>query len=53
MLRLVFHDAGTYDLKMRNGGPNGSIQFELARPENRGLKRGLNCVLEVSVSAAP
>ncbi|KAK9807743.1 hypothetical protein WJX72_007848 [[Myrmecia] bisecta] len=40
VLRLAFHDAGTYDVTAHNGGPNGSIQYELDRPENFGLKRG-------------
>lgn len=40
MLRLVFHDAGSYSAAARDGGVNGSIQFELERPDNFGLKRG-------------
>lgn len=47
LLRLVFHDAGTYDKTTGQGGSNGSIRFELDRPESRGLKRGLNVVKEV------
>lgn len=39
MLRLVFHDGATYRLASKDGGVNGSIQFELDRPENFGLKR--------------
>lgn len=40
VLRLVFHDAGTYDQETRTGGMNGSIilEGELNRPENAGLK---------------
>ncbi|CAI5959544.1 unnamed protein product [Closterium sp. NIES-65] len=38
-LRIVFHDAGTYDLATNTGGMNGSVRFELKRPENDGLKR--------------
>ncbi|KAG7671273.1 putative L-ascorbate peroxidase 6 [Nannochloris sp. 'desiccata'] len=49
MLRLVFHDAGTYLSAAGNGGLNGSIRFELDRPENFGLKRGYN-VIEATVS---
>jgi L-ascorbate peroxidase len=49
MLRLVFHDAGTYLSATRNGGVNASIQFELDRPENFGLKRGYN-VIEATVA---
>jgi L-ascorbate peroxidase len=44
MLRLVFHDAGTYLSTPGNGGVNGSIRFELDRPENFGLKRGYNVI---------
>jgi L-ascorbate peroxidase len=44
MLRLVFHDAGTYLAAEKNGGVNGSIRFELDRPENFGLKRGYNVI---------
>ena len=40
MLRLVFHDAGTYNVIAGNGVANASIQHELERPENFGLKRG-------------
>lgn len=36
LLRLAFHDAGTYSAAEANGGPNGSIRFELQRPENQG-----------------
>lgn len=41
VLRLVFHDAGTYKAATNDGGMNGSVRFELARPESFGLKRGL------------
>ena len=40
VLRLVFHDSGTYNIAAGNGGANASIQHELERPENFGLKRG-------------
>ncbi|GMY29299.1 putative L-ascorbate peroxidase 6 [Fagus crenata] len=39
VLRLVFHDAGTFDLDENSGGMNGSIVYELDRPENAGLKK--------------
>ncbi|PKI65016.1 hypothetical protein CRG98_014601 [Punica granatum] len=45
MLRLVFHDAGTYEMYENSGGMNGSIVYELDRPENAGLKKSLK-VLE-------
>ena len=44
MLRLAFHDAGTYDAQTCSGGANASIRFELDRPENAGLKRGWNVI---------
>ncbi|TYG64628.1 hypothetical protein ES288_D06G123300v1 [Gossypium darwinii] len=45
VLRLVFHDAGTYEMDENSGGMNGSIVYELERPENVGLKKSLK-VLE-------
>lgn len=45
VLRLVFHDAGTFESGDSSGGMNGSIVYELERPENMGLKRSLK-VLE-------
>lgn len=41
VLRLVFHDAGTFDSSENSGGMNGSIVYELDRPENKGLKKFL------------
>ncbi|KAK9079494.1 hypothetical protein SSX86_001166 [Deinandra increscens subsp. villosa] len=46
VLRLVFHDAGTYELDDASGGMNGSISFELDRPENKGLKKSLKILVE-------
>ncbi len=47
LLRLVFHDAGTYRAASRDGGLNASIQYELDRPENKGLKRPWNVVQDL------
>ena len=47
LLRQVFHDSGTYSAADGSGGPNASLQFELERPENQGLKRGWSAVKEV------
>ncbi len=47
LLRLVFHDAGTFDEAAKTGGPNGSIRFELGRPESRGLRRGCKVVKDL------
>ncbi|XP_015572613.1 putative L-ascorbate peroxidase 6 isoform X2 [Ricinus communis] len=44
VLRLVFHDAGTFEMNGTSGGMNGSIVFELDRPENAGLKKSLKVV---------
>ncbi|XP_057959729.1 putative L-ascorbate peroxidase 6 isoform X2 [Malania oleifera] len=44
VLRLVFHDAGTFDVDENSGGMNGSIIYELERPENAGLKKSLQIV---------
>lgn len=39
LLRLAFHDAGTYNAADGTGGPNASVQFELARVHNRASVR--------------
>ncbi|KAK3122151.1 hypothetical protein QOZ80_8BG0665760 [Eleusine coracana subsp. coracana] len=41
VLRLVFHDAGTFDIVDQSGGMNGSIIYEVDRPENAGLNRSI------------
>ncbi|OIW15009.1 hypothetical protein TanjilG_24118 [Lupinus angustifolius] len=41
VLRLVFHDAGTFQLDDNTGGMNGSIIYELERSENAGLKKSV------------
>ncbi|KAF0898132.1 hypothetical protein E2562_001780, partial [Oryza meyeriana var. granulata] len=41
MLRLVFHDAGTFDIADKTGGMNGSIIYEVDRPENAGLNKSI------------
>lgn len=45
VLRLAFHDAATFEMDDNSGGMNGSIVYELERPENAGLKKSLK-VLE-------
>ncbi|CAK9170397.1 unnamed protein product [Ilex paraguariensis] len=49
VLRLVFHDAGTFEMEENSGGMNGSVVFELDRPENGGLKKSLK-ILEKAKS---
>uniref|UniRef100_A0A2N9J3V3 L-ascorbate peroxidase n=1 Tax=Fagus sylvatica TaxID=28930 RepID=A0A2N9J3V3_FAGSY len=43
MLRLAWHDAGTYDAKTKTGGPNGSIR------NRRELKHEANAGLDIAV----
>eukprot|EP00898_Chlorokybus_atmophyticus_P008447 jgi/Chlat1/8603/Chrsp86S07999 len=53
VLRLAFHDAGTYDPfagAVLQGGPNGSIRFEDKRPENEGLQRPLRVIAKTMAS---
>nr|XP_009618817.2 L-ascorbate peroxidase 3-like [Nicotiana tomentosiformis] len=47
MLRLAWHDAGTYDCKSKTGGPNGSIrnEEEFTHNANNGLKIFFNFVV--------
>jgi L-ascorbate peroxidase len=49
MLRLAWHDAGTYDAKTKTGGPNGSIrnEEEYSHGANNGLKKALDFCEEV------
>ncbi|KAK6922571.1 hem peroxidase [Dillenia turbinata] len=49
MLRVAWHDAGTYDAKTKTGGPNGSIrnEEEYKRDENKGLEKAIEFCEEV------
>ncbi|KAF5765168.1 putative L-ascorbate peroxidase [Helianthus annuus] len=49
MLRLAWHDAGTYDAKTKTGGPNGSIrnEEEYSHGANNGLKIAIDLCEEV------
>ncbi|ESQ50858.1 hypothetical protein EUTSA_v10022797mg [Eutrema salsugineum] len=49
MLRLAWHDAGTYDAKSKTGGPNGSIrnETEYSHGANSGLKIALDLCEDV------
>lgn len=49
-LRLVFHDAATYDARDEYGGCNASVRYELERPENFGLKRGWKVIEETAAN---
>lgn len=47
LIRLAFHDATTWEVNKPfggTGGPNGSIQYELDRSENRGIAKPLQLV---------
>ncbi|KAL0422904.1 UNVERIFIED_CONTAM: L-ascorbate peroxidase 3 [Sesamum latifolium] len=44
MLRLAWHDAGTYDVNTKTGGPNGSIRNE--EEYTHGANSGLKIALE-------
>ncbi|KMT09581.1 hypothetical protein BVRB_6g130370 [Beta vulgaris subsp. vulgaris] len=48
VLRLAFHDAGTYDAKAKTGGANGSIRNELNSPANNGIKVAVDFCVEVT-----
>lgn len=48
LLRLAFHDAGTFSLSKGQGGANASVRFELKRPENTGLGRGWKVIEQTS-----
>ncbi|KAH0892162.1 hypothetical protein HID58_054591 [Brassica napus] len=49
MLRLAWHDAGTYDAESKTGGPNGSIrnEAEYSHGANSGLKIALDLCEDV------
>jgi L-ascorbate peroxidase len=47
MLRLAWHDAGTYDAKTKTGGANGSIRFE--EEYNHGANAGLKIAMDLLV----
>ncbi|XP_047322377.1 L-ascorbate peroxidase 3-like [Impatiens glandulifera] len=44
MLRLAWHDAGTYDVTTKTGGPNGSIRNE--EESNHGSNNGLKIAID-------
>ncbi|CAL5378161.1 unnamed protein product [Camellia sinensis] len=51
MLRLAWHDAGTYDVNTKTGGPNGSIrnEEEHTHGSNNGLKIAIDFCEDIKV----
>lgn len=49
MLRLAWHDAGTYDVHTKTGGANGSIRFEeeYTHGSNAGLKIAIDLLVPI------
>jgi L-ascorbate peroxidase len=55
LIRLAFHDAATFESSptyvlgnhVVTGGSNGSIQYEQARTENRGIQRPLDVIQSI------
>jgi L-ascorbate peroxidase len=45
MLRLAWHDAGTYDVNTKTGGPNGSIRYE--EEHTHGSNAGLKIAIDL------
>ncbi|KAJ0039844.1 hypothetical protein Pint_28479 [Pistacia integerrima] len=45
LLRLAWHDAGTYDAKTKTGGPNGSIRHE--QEQSHSANNGLKIAIEL------
>ena len=54
LLRLAFHDAGTFSQQGSDGGANGSITLdeELARAENDGLAKAAGRILDLKEAMA-
>ena len=46
-MRLALHDAGTYEVVGKKGGANGSIRFELDRPENKDVREAFASIEKI------
>ncbi|GAQ79820.1 L-ascorbate peroxidase [Klebsormidium nitens] len=47
LLRLAFHDSGTFNGRLGTGGANGSIAFETSQSANGGLLFGVNLMKRI------
>ena len=50
LLQLAINDALGYDAISEDGGPDGSVQFELMKEENKGLEKAVKVVQDVKKS---
>lgn len=50
LFQLAINDALGYESVSEEGGPDGSIQFELANDENKGLEKAVQVVQEIKKS---
>lgn len=50
LIQLAINDALGYDASTDDGGPDGSIQFEMNRVENQGLEKAFKVIEEVKNS---
>jgi L-ascorbate peroxidase len=46
-MRLALHDAGTFQVVGKKNGANGSIRFELDRPENKDCKKAFASIEKI------
>ncbi|CAM9637454.1 unnamed protein product [Choristocarpus tenellus] len=49
-LKVAISDALGYDVKAQTGGPDGSVAFEMDRPENKDLKQVLEATMSIKAS---
>lgn len=46
-MRLALHDSGSFNVVGKKNGANGSIRFELGRPENAGVKEAFASIEKI------
>jgi|AntAceMinimDraft_1070359.scaffolds.fasta_scaffold02526_7 L-ascorbate peroxidase len=49
-MRLALHDAGTFSVVGKKNGANGSIRFELDRPENKDVKEAFASIAKIKAA---